>query len=65
MTTNHYTGRLTRAADGTITGELRDSFGWPIALTATRDPNGSGYILTGTLGEPPANLRIPALDDAP
>lgn len=58
-----YTGRLDRAIDMTIVGVLRDAFGWEIIITGHRDIENGGYILEGRLGETPAALRIPLLDD--
>ena len=56
-----YTGMLKRDETGAIVGELRDEWGWTIALTAT-PADGGGYALVGTLGEPPDSLRIAAID---
>jgi len=61
--TARYTGRLERAADGTITGYLMDEWQWRITLFATRDPAG-GYTLSGVLGEPPEALGISLPDRA-
>jgi hypothetical protein len=59
-----YTGHLRRDPEtGKITGELVDSFGWIISLTAERAADG-GYVLAGVLGEVPAALRVPGLDEA-
>ena len=59
-----WTGTLRRGAEAnTVEGVLRDSWGWAVTLTGTRQDDGS-YVLTGTLGEPPASLRVPLLDDA-
>ena len=57
-----YTGRIDRAPDGTIIGRLVDQFGWEIVITGQRDPDAGGYVLQGRVGEPPASLRIPAID---
>jgi hypothetical protein len=62
--TARYTGHLDRTADGQLTWSIRDPWGWEISGTAAKDPAG-GYSLSGTLGPPPASLRIPAIDDAP
>ena len=66
--TARYAGFLRRSNDGNgIVGEIRDPWGWCITLTGMpgeRD-GARGYVLTGTLGEPPAALRIPLIDDAP
>jgi hypothetical protein len=58
-----WTGFIRRSADG-ISGELRDEWGWVVRLRGTRQPDGS-YALTGTLGDPPAALRIGAIDGPP
>jgi hypothetical protein len=50
---------------GTIVGELKDSWGWPIAIAGTLDKEGGGYVLQGRLGKVPDNLHIEAIDDAP
>lgn len=61
-----FTGQLKKgAAEGTIVGVLTETpTGWSINIVGTRNASG-GYTLTGTLGEPPEWLRIPAIDDAP
>ena len=56
-------GHLKRAQDGSIVGELRDTWNWCIAITATPNPEG-GYLLEGRIGEIPAALRLP-IDDEP
>lgn len=57
-----WTGTLTKGAEpGTVTGTLTDRWGWSVTLHGTLQPGG-GYVLTGTLGEPPAALRVPAID---
>jgi hypothetical protein len=62
MADAQYTGSLKRGnAPGTIIGVLVDRWGWEIYLLGTRNDSG-GYTLTGTLGEPPAALRIEAID---
>jgi hypothetical protein len=63
-----YSGFVRRADDGKgIVGELRDSWGWCIAIVGTPGEQDGvrGYILAGTLGEPPEALRIPIIDDEP
>lgn len=59
--TARYTGYL-RKENGAVVGQLADTWGWIITLTATPSPEG-GYVLTGTLGEIPPSLRVPLLDD--
>ena len=60
--TARYTGWLRKGdAPDTIQGELVDEWQWRIVITGIRDPDG-GYRLTGVLGEPPASLRVPAID---
>jgi len=49
---------------GTIVGELKDSWGWPIAIAGTLDKEGGGYVLQGRLGKVPENLRLDGIDDA-
>jgi hypothetical protein len=49
---------------GTIVGELKDSWGWPIAIAGTLDKEGGGYVLQGRLGKVPENLRLEGIDDA-
>lgn len=48
---------------GTIVGELRDSWLWPIAITGYLDKEGGGYVLQGRLGKVPDNLHIEAIDE--
>jgi hypothetical protein len=48
---------------GTIVGELRDSWLWPIAITGYLDKEGGGYVLQGRLGKVPDNMRIEAIDE--
>ena len=48
-------------APGTIVGRMSDKWGWCVAIHGERQADGS-YALTGTLGEPPACLRVPAID---
>lgn len=60
---SQYTGHLRKnPTTGAIEGEIRDQWGWVISITATPSPEG-GYVLLGNLGEPPAALRFPVLDD--
>ena len=61
--TARYTGHLRRDATGAITGQIVDSWGWVITLTATPSPEG-GYTLDGVLGETPDLMRVPFADDA-
>jgi hypothetical protein len=49
---------------GTIVGELKDSWGWPIAIAGTLDKEGGGYVLQGRLGKVPENLQLEGIDDA-
>jgi hypothetical protein len=52
----HYTGTLRRGTDrDTIVGEIRDTCGWAIQLTGTRQADGT-YAIVGVLGELPAAL---------
>jgi hypothetical protein len=55
-----YTGHL-RRVDGAVVGEIRDSWGFTIHITATPDPAG-GYTLTGTPGDPPPDFWVVAID---
>lgn len=61
-----FTGLLRRGAQkDTIEGHLTEvPTGWSINIIGTRNASG-GYTLSGTLGEPPEWLRIPAIDDVP
>ena len=61
MVSAKYTGMLKRDETGAIVGELRDEWGWTIALTAT-PADGGGYALVGVLGEPPEHARIEGID---
>ena len=47
MSDPDYTGRLTRAPDGTISGHLIDRLGWRIDFQAVRDAE--GYALAGAV----------------
>ena len=47
----------------TVIGELTDHWGWTITLVGKRDAAAGGYALEGRLGEVPAALRVPAIDD--
>jgi len=60
--TAHWTGRIRAAGTGRIEGWIQDAWGWTVTLTGTRDTEGGGYILEGTLGDPPDSLRVPAID---
>lgn len=57
-----YTGWLKRSDNGTVEAELRDQWGWRIAITGTFDEQTRQYVLEGRLGEPPAALRVAAID---
>ena len=47
---------------GTVVGYLKEQpWGWTIRIFGTRDPAG-GYTLTADFGDPPAGLRIEAID---
>ena len=46
---------------GTVEGWLEDPWHWRVAITGTRQADGS-YILEGVLSEPPPALRIEAVD---
>lgn len=63
MTSGRYTGRLKRLPDGRLEGWISDQWGWEIALTAEVDRVTGDWVLEGQLGEPPAALRVPAIDD--
>ena len=57
-----WTGTMRRGKEaGTVTGELRDEWGWVVTLHGTHAPDGS-YTLTGTLGKPPSTLRVVGID---
>lgn len=60
-----YTGELRNVSTNPkiedIRGRLVDEWGWAITLTAEQQDDGS-YKLTGSLGEPPDCLRVPAID---
>jgi hypothetical protein len=57
-----YTGRIDRAPDGGIVGELVDQFGYRLVITGTRDVDRGGYTLTARV-EIPAAYKIAGLDD--
>lgn len=57
-----YTGWLKRGENGTVEAELRDQWGWCIVITGMFDPRTRQYVLSGILGEPPAALRVAAID---
>lgn len=62
--TTKYTGRLLPGpGPGEVQGWLEDEWQWRITITGVRDTAGGGYLLTGTLGDPPKALRVPAIDD--
>ena len=62
--TTKYTGRiLPGPGKDEVHGWLTDAWGWSITITGVRDTAGGGYLLTGTLGDPPKALRVPAIDD--
>ena len=59
-----WTGWLKRGeTQGTVVGELKDSWNWVIHITGTLDKEHGGYVLTGTTGEVPEALRVPIVDD--
>ena len=58
-----YTGWLKRGDNGTVEAELRDEWGWSIDITGTFDESSRTYRLEGVLGEPPAALRVAAIDE--
>lgn len=58
-----YTGRLKRLPDGRLEGWLVDEWNWRLALVGEVDRVTGDWVLTGQLGEPPAALRVPAIDD--
>lgn len=49
-------------AAGTVVGELKDSWGWPIEIEGTLDKENGGYILRGRTGTVPDSLRVPIVD---
>lgn len=63
MTTERYTGRLKRLPDGRLEGWITDQWGWQMALVGEVDRVTGDWVLTCELGEPPASLRIPGIDD--
>ncbi len=64
MTDAVWTGELRKGdMPGTVVGQMSDKWGWVVTLHGTLQPGG-GYAITGTLGEPPACLRVPAIDGA-
>jgi len=59
-----YTGRLRKGQEpGTVEGWLEDRFGWRIALKGRLDPASGDYVLEGVLGNIPAALRVPVIDE--
>jgi hypothetical protein len=63
MTAARYTGWMRKGTEpGTIVAELIDEWSWVIKITGVRDAETGAYRLTGELGDPPANLRVPAID---
>lgn len=59
-----WTGWLKRGEQaGTVVGELKDTWGWPIEIKGTLDKENGGYVLTGTTGTVPDALRVPIVDD--
>jgi hypothetical protein len=48
---------------GTVTGELRDHWGWVVTLAGSIDKESGGYQLLGRLGPVPATLRVDAIDE--
>lgn len=64
MTGKQYTGELRRGdKPGTVTGVLRDPWGWRIEIRGTWNAETRCYDLTGTLGAVPDSLRVAAIDD--
>ena len=60
--TARWTGTVTKGTEpNTVVVTVRDTWGWEITLHGTLQASG-GYALAGTLGAPPACLRVPALD---
>ena len=61
-----WTGWIKRGElPGTIVGELKDSWGWTVALAGSLDKEGGGYALQGRLGKAPDSLLVEAIDDVP
>lgn len=63
VSSGRYTGRLKRVAGGRLEGWIADQWGWEIALMGEVDRVTGDWVLEGQLGEPPASLRVPAIDD--
>ena len=63
--TARYTGWLKRGDNGTVEARITDEWGWSIDITGRFDEATRQYVLTGLLGEPPAALRVPAIDTEP
>jgi len=63
MPSTAFTGQIKRGdTPNTVVGYLKEHpWGWTIRIFGTRDESG-GYTLTGELGDPPAGLRIEAID---
>jgi len=58
-----YTGRIDRAPDGSLIGELVDIFGMRLVITGHRDVEQGGYVLTARVEIPKDSAyRIPAID---
>jgi hypothetical protein len=61
-----YAGRIDRAPDGSLVGELVDQFGMRLIITGHRDVDQGGYTLTARVEIPKDSAyRIPAIDDDP
>lgn len=58
-----WTGWLKRGPTaGTVVGELKDSWGWPIEIEGELDKEAGGYILRGRTGAVPDALKVPIVD---
>ena len=59
-----WTGWLKRGDEaGTVVGELKDSWGWPIEITGRLDKDAGGYVLEGRTGTIPESMAVPIVDD--
>lgn len=63
MTDAIWHGALRRGQDGTVVGHLTDRWGWRVEITGVFNEGAREYELTGMLAEPPATLRVAALDE--
>lgn len=62
MTDAIWTGSLTKGTEpGTVVGFLVDAWGWRVTIRGVLQ-HGGEYALTGSLGEAPLALRVPAID---